>query len=56
LNKEHFLKVMNQIKKLVFINLDKELFLENLLKNIDKNSKIISSTGFNSREINVHKK
>ena len=38
-------------KKKNFYNLDKELFLKNLLLNIKKNTKIISSTGYNSREI-----
>ena len=32
-------------------NLDKEFFLKNLLFNLKKNTKIISSTGYNSREI-----
>ncbi len=42
--------------------LDKELFLKQLLKNLDKNSKIISSTGYTSRELlhirkkNINKK
>ena len=34
-----------------FYNLDKELFLKNLLENLNKNTKIISSTGYNSREL-----
>ncbi len=34
-----------------FYNLEKEVFLRNLLENIKKNTKIISSTGYNSREI-----
>tara|TARA_B110000483_G_scaffold39832_1_gene49334 strand:+ start:28 stop:1128 length:1101 start_codon:yes stop_codon:yes gene_type:complete len=34
-----------------FYNLDKELFLKTLLLTIKKNTKIISSTGFNSREL-----
>jgi len=32
-------------------NLDKELFLKTLLQTIEKNTKIISSTGYNSREL-----
>jgi phosphonopyruvate decarboxylase len=38
-------------KKNDFYKLDKELFLVSLLKNIKKNTKIISSTGYNSREL-----
>jgi phosphonopyruvate decarboxylase len=38
-------------KKKDFYNLDKELFLKKLLENLDKNTKIISSTGYNSREL-----
>ena len=34
-----------------FYNLDKELFLKTLLLTLKKNTKIISSTGFNSREL-----
>ncbi|MDA7604986.1 phosphonopyruvate decarboxylase [Candidatus Pelagibacter sp.] len=34
-----------------FYNLDKELFLKNLLENLPKKTKIISSTGYNSREL-----
>ncbi len=34
-----------------FYNLDKEFFLKNLLKNIKNQTKIISSTGYNSREL-----
>ena len=34
-----------------FYNLDKELFLKTLLQTIEKNTKIISSTGYNSREL-----
>ena len=38
-------------KKKDFYNLDKEIFLKTLLLTLKKNTKIISSTGFNSREI-----
>ena len=38
LNKDHY-------------NLNKELFIKTLLENIQKNTKIISSTGYNSREL-----
>ena len=38
-------------KKKDFYNLDKELFLKTLLQNISKKTKIISSTGYNSREL-----
>ena len=34
-----------------FYNLDKEFFLKNLLENLNKNTKIVSSTGYNSREL-----
>ena len=34
-----------------FYSLDKELFLKTLLKTLKKNTKVISSTGFNSREL-----
>jgi phosphonopyruvate decarboxylase len=39
------------IKKKDFYRLDKEFFLKTLLENIDKKTKVISSTGYNSREI-----
>ncbi|MBD1149055.1 phosphonopyruvate decarboxylase, partial [Pelagibacterales bacterium SAG-MED30] len=39
------------IKKKNYFNLDKELFFKTLLENIKSNTKIISSTGFNSREL-----
>jgi|TARA_B110000263_G_C15299350_1_gene507162 phosphonopyruvate decarboxylase len=39
------------IKKKSFYTLNKELFFKTLLKTINKNTKIISSTGYNSREI-----
>ena len=46
-------------KKKDFYKLDKEFFLKNLLETLEKNSKIISSTGYNSRELmylrNKHK-
>jgi phosphonopyruvate decarboxylase len=38
-------------KKKDFYKLNKELFLKTLLNNLKKNTKIISSTGFNSREL-----
>ena len=38
-------------KKKDFYNLNKELFLKSLLENLNKNTKIISSTGYNSREL-----
>ena len=44
-------KNKNTKKKKDFYNLDKELFLKSLLKNLTKNTKIISSTGYNSREL-----
>jgi len=44
-------KNKNTKKKKDFYKLDKELFLKNLLKNLNKNTKIISSTGYNSREL-----
>ena len=34
-----------------FYNLNKELFLKTLLDTVEKNTKIISSTGYNSREL-----
>ena len=44
-------KNRNTKKKKDFYNLDKEFFLKNLLQNLNKNTKIISSTGYNSREL-----
>ncbi len=41
----------SKIKKKDVYSLDKELFLVCLLNNIKKNTKIISSTGYNSREL-----
>ena len=38
-------------KKKDFYKLDKELFLKTLLENIKNKSKIVSSTGYNSREL-----
>ena len=38
-------------KKKDFYKLNKELFLKSLLETLEKNTKIISSTGFNSREL-----
>ena len=39
------------IKKKDFYNLNKEFFLKTLLENVKKKTRIISSTGYNSREI-----
>jgi len=44
-------RIKNINKKKDFYKLDKELFLKTLLKLLKKNTKIISSTGFNSREL-----
>ena len=44
-------KNKNTIKKKDFYSLNKEFFLKNLLDNLKKNTKIISSTGYNSREL-----
>lgn len=44
-------KNKKMIKKKDFYKLDKEFFLKTLLENIEKKTKIISSTGYNSREI-----
>ena len=44
-------KSKNIKKKKDFYNLDKEIFLKKLLENLNKNTKIISSTGYNSREL-----
>ena len=44
-------KNKNTKKKKDFYNLDKEFFLKNLLENLNKNTRIISSTGYNSREL-----
>jgi phosphonopyruvate decarboxylase len=44
-------KSKNTKKKKDFYNLNKEFFLKNLLDNLKKNTKIISSTGYNSREL-----
>ena len=38
-------------KKKDFYKLDKEIFLKTLLETLEKNTKIISSTGYNSREL-----
>ena len=38
-------------KKEIFYNLNKELFLKTLLESVEKKTKIISSTGYNSREL-----
>tara|TARA_B110000977_G_scaffold197561_1_gene280392 strand:- start:29349 stop:30449 length:1101 start_codon:yes stop_codon:yes gene_type:complete len=44
-------KIKNVHKKKHFYKLDKELFLKTLLQTLKKNTKIISSTGYNSREL-----
>ena len=44
-------KIKKINKKNDSYKLDKELFLKTLLEKLDKNTKIISSTGYNSREI-----
>jgi phosphonopyruvate decarboxylase len=44
-------KIKKVDKKKDFYILDKELFLKTLLLTLKKNTKIISSTGFNSREL-----
>ena len=44
-------KTKKTIKKKDFYKLNKEFFLKTLLENLPKNSKIISSTGYNSREL-----
>tara|TARA_B100000965_G_scaffold405560_1_gene440070 strand:- start:327 stop:1427 length:1101 start_codon:yes stop_codon:yes gene_type:complete len=44
-------KNKKKLKKKDYYNLDKELFLKTLLENLKSNSKIISSTGYNSREL-----
>tara|TARA_B100000900_G_C20569328_1_gene712545 strand:+ start:324 stop:1424 length:1101 start_codon:yes stop_codon:yes gene_type:complete len=46
-----FEKSKNIKNKKDFYNFDKEIFLKKLLENLDKNTKIISSTGYNSREL-----
>jgi phosphonopyruvate decarboxylase len=44
-------KSINIPKKKDFYSLNKEIFLKSLLENLEKNTKIISSTGYNSREL-----
>tara|TARA_B110000971_G_scaffold47638_1_gene47687 strand:- start:3 stop:1103 length:1101 start_codon:yes stop_codon:yes gene_type:complete len=44
-------KIKKNNKKKHFYKLDKELFLKTLLQTLKKNTKIISSTGYNSREL-----
>ena len=46
-----FKKNKTKNKKNNFYKLNKEFFLKNLLENLPNKSKVISSTGFNSREI-----
>ena len=44
-------KIKKKNKKIDFYKLNKEFFLKNLLQSLKKNTKIISSTGYNSREL-----
>ena len=44
-------KNINTNKKKDFYTLNKEIFLKTLLQSLEKNTKIISSTGYNSREL-----
>ena len=44
-------KVKKKNNKKDFYKLDKEFFLKTLLQTLEKNTKIISSTGYNSREL-----
>ena len=44
-------KNKNKIKKKDFYQLNKELFFKTLLESLDNNTKIVSSTGYNSREL-----
>ena len=45
------LKKSKKVKKKDFYDLDKEFFLKTLLESLKKKTKIISSTGYNSREL-----
>jgi phosphonopyruvate decarboxylase len=45
------LEKTTRIKKKDFYKLNKEIFLKILLQTLEKNTKIISSTGYNSREL-----
>ena len=44
-------KSKTESKKKDFYNLNKEIFLKTLINSLKKNTKIISSTGYNSREL-----
>jgi len=44
-------KIKKNSKKKDFYKLDKEFFLKTLLLTLEKNTKVISSTGYNSREL-----
>jgi phosphonopyruvate decarboxylase len=44
-------KITTSSSKKDFYNLDKEFFLKNLLEKLPSNSKVIASTGYNSREL-----
>ena len=46
-----FQKINKINQKKDFYKLDKEIFLKTLLQTLEKNTKIISSTGYNSREL-----
>jgi len=45
------LKKNSNSNKINYYHLDKELFLKTLLNNLPKNTKVVSSTGYNSREL-----
>ena len=51
LKKKNLKKTKKNKTKKDFYSLDKELFLKTLLENLHKKTKIISSTGYNSREL-----
>ena len=51
IEKETLKKKEKKIKKKDFYKLDKEFFLKTLLENLEKKTKVISSTGYNSREL-----
>ena len=51
IEQETLAKTPSLNKKKNYYNLDKEFFLKTLLENLTKKAKIISSTGYNSREL-----
>lgn len=51
IKKNTFKKSINITKKKSLYKLDKEYFLKNLLQNLPIKSRIVSSTGYNSREL-----